>query len=123
MSQRHIRLGDGRVVRLGAYVAAWRKCLTLPPSLHIGPGIDGLGQTAAEALCDLRYGLHDRINRHVPGFGAGRKWSNDWQRHAASLARDVNTPRLIVRAQAHPIAAEFPGRLDHRVIPRGADVE
>ena len=97
MSQRYVTLGDGRKIGLGRYVAAWRDCLALSPETHIGRGIDGYGQSAGEALRDLRAGMHDRINRHVPGFGRGRKWSADWQRAALHAAGAVNTPRLVVR--------------------------
>lgn len=94
---RYVTLGDGRTIGLGKYVAAWRACLELPPSAPIGRGVDGLGQTAAAALRDLRAGLDDRINRNVPGYGIGRKWSSDWQRAALQASAQVNTPRLIVR--------------------------
>ncbi|MBR0998794.1 hypothetical protein ABIF65_003723 [Bradyrhizobium japonicum] len=95
--KRYVRLADGRAIGLGRYVAAWKACKALPDGTPIGRGVDGYGQTAAEALRDLRAGLADRINRHSPGYGRGRKWSADWQRHAMQAASAVNTPRLIVR--------------------------
>lgn len=66
MSRRYVTLGDGRRIRLGKYVAAWRQCLALPPDTYIGRGVNGWGQTAAEALRDLREGMHDRINQAIP---------------------------------------------------------
>jgi hypothetical protein len=93
-----ITLGCGRQIGLGRYVAAWKACLTLPPHTHIGRGVDGWGQNAGEALRDLRKGLDDRINRHLPWYGKGRKWDGDWQRSMARAARDLNgPPRLILR--------------------------
>lgn len=97
MTKRYVTLGDGRKIGLGKYVSAWRQCLKLPPGTHIGRGIDGWGQTAGEALYDLRKGLDDRINRNIPGYGAGRKWSPDWQREMSSASAALNYPRLVLR--------------------------
>ena len=33
--RRYVTLGDGRKIGLGAYVSAWKTCLTLPPDTHI----------------------------------------------------------------------------------------
>lgn len=97
MSKRYVTLGDGRKIGLGRYVAAWKACRELPPNTPIGRGISGWGQTAGEALEELRNGLIDRINRQVPGFGQGRKWSADWYFATWNASRQVNNPRLIVR--------------------------
>lgn len=96
MSKRYIVLGCGRKIGLGRYVAAWKTCLDLDPGARIGRGVDGCGQTAGEALRDLREGLQDRINRHLPGYGKGRKWSSDWQRAMSQAAWQVNRPRRIL---------------------------
>jgi hypothetical protein len=40
MSQRIVTLGCGRAVTLGAYVAAWRKCLAAPISDAFAEEID-----------------------------------------------------------------------------------
>ena len=96
-SKRYITLGCGRRIGLGRYVAAWKQCLVLPPTVWIGPGISGWGQSAGEALRDLRAGLDDRINRNIPGYGKGRKWSSDWYWPMVRAARDVNNPRLVIR--------------------------
>lgn len=95
--QRYVTLGDGRKIGLGRYVAAWKRCRELPPATDIGKGISGWGETAGEALCKLRDGMHDRINRHIPGYGRGRKWHHDWQRAMHQAAWQVNSPRLIIR--------------------------
>lgn len=95
--QRYITLGDGRKIGLGKYVAAWKACLELPANAPIGRGINGWGQTAGEALRDLRAGLDDRISRNIPEYGVGRKWSTDWQFATWNASRAINNPRLIVR--------------------------
>lgn len=90
-------LGCGRRVTLESYVAAWKLCIKLPPKTWIGPGVDGWGQNAGEALADLRKGLEDRINRNLPWYGKGRKWSSDWFYPMWRASRDLNQPHLIVR--------------------------
>lgn len=52
--------------------------------------------TAREVLAEFRAGMHDRINRHLPGYGVGRKWESDWQRECIQAAGRLNTPRLCV---------------------------
>ena len=94
--RRVVVLPNGRAVRLSAYVAAWRVVLRSPPDMEF-KGWDHFATPAGRILAELRRGLHDRINRHVAGYGHGRKWSDDWQRAAAYTADHVNTPRLIVR--------------------------
>ena len=96
-TKRYVTLGCGRQIGLGRYVAAWKQCLALPPKTSVGPGISGWGQNAGEALADLRAGLDDRINRHLPWHGKGRKWDSDWQRGMTQAAQQINAPRLIVR--------------------------
>lgn len=110
-----IRLADGRLIGLGRYVAAWRQCLALPPETPIGRGISGWGETAGEALVELRRGLDDRINRHLSWWQAGRKWRSDFQRHLRLAASAVNTPRLAVYRHNWPdICREYGTRLAHR---------
>lgn len=94
---RYTTLGCGRKIELGKYVAAWKACREMTPETWIGPGVNGWGQNAGEALADLRCGLDDRINRHIPGYGIGRKWHHDWQRATIQAAHQINNPRLIVR--------------------------
>lgn len=96
MTKRCIVLGCGRRIGLGRYVEAWKKCLDLPPKTWIGRGVDGWGQTAGDALRDLRKGLNDRINKHLPWYGKGRKWESDWQAGMWRASRDVNNPRLLI---------------------------
>jgi hypothetical protein len=46
-------------------------------------------RTREEILGEFRDGVHDRINRHAPGFGAGRKWDSEWQRAADPEGEDA----------------------------------
>ena len=71
-----VRIPTGRVVSLRSYVAAWRALLMVPGETRVGDW-SWHGATAAEVLRDMRTGLHDRINRHLPDYGTGRKWSSD----------------------------------------------
>lgn len=95
--KKYVTLGDGRKIGLGAYVKAWKACLALPPETAIGKGVDGWGQSAGEALAALRAGMADRINKNIPSYGVGRKWSSDWYWPIARAAAELNTPRLLVR--------------------------
>jgi hypothetical protein len=95
--RRYVALGHGRKIELGRYVAAWKQCRELPAGMPIGRGINGWGQTAGEALAELRRGLEDRINRNIPGYGVGRKWSTDWYFATWNASRAINNPKLIVR--------------------------
>lgn len=111
MPARYIVLGCSRRIGLGAYVKAWKQCLALSAETWIGRGVDGYGQNAGEALRDLRRGMHDRINRHLPDYGKGRKWDSDWQRHMTQAAHAVNHPRLIIDW----LPAELMTRFAHRL--------
>ncbi|MFG1304178.1 DNA polymerase III subunit beta [Xanthobacter autotrophicus] len=109
-----VTLGDVRRIPLGVYVAAWRLVRAAPPDARFrgSPcGWSGSEETAAEILRQFRAGMDDRINRHVPWHGRGRRWGPDWQSEAARLARAVNTPRLVVRWAPQ----EFRRRLAHRL--------
>lgn len=109
--RRYVTLGNGRAVSLGSYVRAWRICRASLPTTLVRECPDGSEGTAGEALRQFRAGMADRINRHVPGYGHGRKWGTDWQAETGRLARAVNSPRLIVRWA--PL--EFRARLSHRL--------
>lgn len=112
MSKRYIVLGDGRRIGLGRYVAAWKACLKLPPKTWIGLGISGTGERADEAIDELRRGLADRINRHIPGYGKGRKWAIDWYSAAWRIAWNLNGRRIVTYERDCP--KELRARLAHR---------
>lgn len=120
MSKRAIILGDGRRVSLRAYVAAWKAAIAADDCQRFrgspsDPGGWNGSYSRDDVLREFRAGMHDRINRHMPHFRRGRKWSYDWQAAALRLARDVNTPRLVVRLIGNPIAREFVSMLSHRL--------
>lgn len=106
---RVIGLPNGGQCTLGTYVASWKTLLTMDPGAEVG-GFDYDARKAGYVLSALAEGLHDRINRHDPRYGVGRKWSDTWQADAYRTARMVNTPRLIVRWVPKDLAA----RLAHR---------
>lgn len=123
MNARYVTL-PGRIVPLGTYVRAWRQVIAADPEAVFAQGLDGGGsRTAREIRRQFCDGMHDRINSRVPCAlrgtpeapkpvsPVGRKWSPDWQRAARRCAREVNTPRLIVRY----VPADLHGRLAHRI--------
>jgi len=110
MKTRVVTLPNGRAVRLGMYVAAWRKLLTLPAERPVS-GFDYFAQPAAEILRELRRGMHDRINRHDGVYGRGRKWDSDYQRALRHAASALNTPRLVIDW----LPADLKPRFAHRL--------
>ena len=112
--KRGIRLPSGRWVSVNTYLIAWRQLQTtaiLNPDKLI-TGWDHFPTTAKEILRDMRYGLHDRINRHdrtrPPTW---RKLDADWQRAMTHSAYMLNTPRLIIDW----LPAELRHRFNHRL--------
>jgi hypothetical protein len=114
MTRRYVTLSDGRKIGLGAYVRAWKTCKLLDPKTHIGRGIDGYGQTAEEALHDLRAGIDDRINRHDKAYGVGRKWDSEWWWDTWRASRDLRQSRLAI----HWIPRDLKERFGHRIAER-----
>lgn len=109
---RYVDLGNGKTVSLRAYIRGWKAALELPPKVEVRDCPGTFGPASIEhVLCRLRDGLHDRINRHDPRYGRGRKWDPDWQRDAVQTAHRVNTPRLIVRW----VPKDLQSRLQHRL--------
>jgi hypothetical protein len=114
VSARYVTLGNGQRVSLGAYVAGWRTVNAAPDGEEYSHGLCQCGPaTALEVRAEYAEGLHDRINRHIAGFGVGRKWDADWQRYTLQSALRLNTPRLIVRAVELPLWLR--DRMAHRV--------
>ena len=96
--KRYITLPNGRNWSLNTYAQAWRALLAADPVEQIR-GFDYFPDSAGRILAKLRDGLHDRINRHIPNYGRGRKWDSDYQ---ISLLRDSRrlrdiAQRIIVR--------------------------
>jgi hypothetical protein len=58
----------------------------------------------------FRKRLDVKITGHLPSW---RKLDPDWQRQTSNLARDVNTPRLVVSW----CPSEFRAKLAHRLTP------
>ena len=110
VTRRYVTLPNGRRCGLGVYVKAWKALLTLSLDARI-EGWDHGPVSVRSVLHDLRRGMHERINNHVPEYGCGRKWQIDWYYDALNCARSVNTQRRIVRW----VPKEFRTRLAHRL--------
>lgn len=113
MSARYVTLGCGRRIGLGAYVRAWRQCLALAPETRVAGTLSHSREpgTVADVLRQFREGLADRINRHIPGHGQGRKWDADYQRHMLQAAYALNTPRLAIHWLPNDLRTRFAHRL------------
>jgi hypothetical protein len=89
MTKCYIGLPNGKRSVLPTYCAAWRTLKTLDPKAQV-KGWDDFPADAADVLRDMRAGLADRINRHIPGYGRGRKWDARYQLELRRDARRVN---------------------------------
>lgn len=121
---RFVTLGSGRKVGLGAYTRAWRQAKKMPSDASVRETPSGrAGSTAGQALREFRAGMHDRINRHVKGHAAGRKWGDDYQagaRHAANNLRagvrlHADAPKDIQRKLSHRTYGANRGGLNTRL--------
>lgn len=109
---RVITLGCGRTIRLGAYARAWRRAKAAVPGSRFERGLTShFSVTREELLEQFRYGTDDRISSHMPGYGKGRKWSEDWQREVMQSKWRINTPRLILDWLPKDLRARFAHRL------------
>ncbi len=107
----------GRPVSVRQYAAAWRMVRSLPPDTPIrARQWDHCDTTAGRVLRDMRHGLHDRINRHVPRYGIGRRWEPEYAGDVARLARTLRD-RCVVRPCDVP--RDLVPRLAHRITPVG----
>lgn len=110
--KRCIVLGDGRRVPLGAYVAAWKIVKAAPPGQRFNRSLEErYSASAAEILGQYRKGLHDRINKHLPGYRVGRKWSEDYQCDLWQAQSRLSIPRLVIDW----LPADLKGRFHHRL--------
>lgn len=117
--QRVVRLGNGKQVTLSGFVAAWKRVLAVDPATEYKHGLRGHDPAkASEILRDFRKGMHDRINRRVPGFGhtlrpetrRGRKDCSDWYWLMWRTSRELNSRHAI-----HWLPFELRERFAHRL--------
>ncbi len=100
-----------RTVSVGQYVGAIKRAkanlaATFPSSLeHWAPA------KGAQIVAEFRKGLAARINAKAPGYGQGRKWSEEWQVETLRAARALNTPRLAIHWLPQHLKARFAERL------------
>lgn len=109
MSQRVVTLPSGKRVTLGSYVRGWKRLKTMPWDTHI-PDWDWHYTTAREVLGALRESIDERINRHIPNYGVGRKWDPNWYSYVWRTARLVNQRCIIDCAPP-----EILPRIQHRL--------
>jgi hypothetical protein len=112
--RRVIRTASGTVT-LGQYVAAWKRVVANPNATFKSSLTCVFGSfTAAELRREFLFGVNDRINRHVPGYGIGRKWNNQWFLQMYRAAAELNRPRLRI----YWLPADLKTRFAHRICTR-----
>jgi hypothetical protein len=104
-------IATDKTIPLGVYVAGVRAAIAHPGRTFRHGLTTWWPVTGADVRREFMDGVHDRINRHVPGYGKGRKWSAEWQAEARRAAHDVNTPRLAIRW----LPRDLRSRLAHRL--------
>lgn len=116
MEIRTIGLPNGKSVRIAVYVNAWREVKRLTTAgrgKHPIAGWDHFPTDAEVILRAMQDGMTDRINRHLPWYGRGRKWEWQWQRDAKNVAWNLNGRRIVTRVRDVP--KELQPRLAHRL--------
>ena len=113
--KRTITLPNGRAVALGEYVRSWKRLQQLPSSCQVAHW-SHFPNTAGQILAEIRFGIHDRINRHLPGYRRTRKWDPDWQRITSYSARLLNTPRLVIDHLPPHLHPRFAHRLRQNLV-------
>lgn len=108
--KRYITLPNGNKCGLPVYVSAWKELKASPLESSI-KGWDHFPSQVGDVLRDIRHGVHDRINRHIPAYGQSRKWSDQWQADISRASRDLNTPRLAISWLPSDLRDRFPNRL------------
>lgn len=98
-------------VPLASYVAGIRAAIAHPGATFKHGLTTWWPVCGADIRREFLAGVHDRINRHAPGYGKGRKWSQEWQADTMRAARDLNTPRLVIRRLPRDLRARFGHRL------------
>jgi hypothetical protein len=101
---------DGKAVFADDYARVWRKLKASDPAAQV-KNWDHFPCDVAKVLRDMSDGLHDRINKQIPGYGQGRKWSDDWQREMLQASHRINNPRLILDW----LPADIRNRFKHRL--------
>lgn len=116
MSARYVTLPNGRQCGLGRYVAAWKALKAADPSA-LFPGFGHFPERAESILCAMRGGLSERINRHIPGYGKGRRWDHDYyvrlwrdSRRLQDMARRVR----VYQFETNEARSRFAHLLAHR---------
>ena len=118
---RCVVLGSGRRVSLGQYVRAVRIAKANPEAWFpqtLCSWAGGRGQTVTAEFVE---GLLDRINRHNPAYGHGRKWAPDYQRALARLRQQVGTRTRIEPDRVSGLGSRVRAALTDRVGPFETD--
>jgi hypothetical protein len=91
-----ITLGSGIKIDVRDYAKMWRRVLAAPPGSTFTQSLCNWWPSSRDELLEqFRDGMHDRINRHIPGYNVGRKWDADWQNDTWRASREVNSRRIL----------------------------
>jgi hypothetical protein len=113
-----ITLGDGTQIDVRDYAKMWRRVKEAPPGSTFNRSLRSswIPVTREELLEQFSYGMNDRISRHIPGYGVGRKWDQDWQNSTWRVSRQINHPRLILSWLPPWLKKRFAHRLRENLV-------
>jgi len=104
-----IVLPNGKECSVGVYARAWKALKALPPET-CSKGFGHHPERVDYILREMRYALHARINRHIPSFGVGRKWTYDYQLHLlrdSRRLRDIANRIRVYQFESAEVCARF----------------
>ncbi|SON54264.1 hypothetical protein HDIA_0723 [Hartmannibacter diazotrophicus] len=101
-----------RRVSVGAYVKGVKSAITNPDQVFRHGLETWWPVTGAHIREEFRRGMVDRINRHLPEHGKGRKRTPEWQLQAWRIADKVNN-RIVAYERDCP--RELRARLANRL--------
>jgi hypothetical protein len=110
-----LQFPSGLSIDVRAFLRAWQTLRSIPDKDLRGMTLRnfterGRGASYVTVKRWMSDQLHARINRHIPAYGCGRKWSDRWQSECTRAARCANN-------SSQPLARvpkDFAGRLAHR---------
>lgn len=100
-----------RRVSLASYLSVVRAA-KLHPLTQFRTSLRSWAPSSGEQIVrEFRDALHEKISRGMPGYGVGRKWSEDWQTETRRAAWGLNQPRVVI----HWLPPWLRDRFGHRM--------
>jgi hypothetical protein len=86
---RIIRKPNGQACSISEYVRSWKQLIIMPQTAEVA-NWNWYPVTAAEIINDIRQGVHERINRHLPWFNVQNRYNPDNKPHSRRIHERIN---------------------------------